>query len=151
MAAARALASLPPAPEITAPIWEKRFRTRTKRRCAMLWMLWPAFGRAGGAAIGRCVAPRKAPRADRVRLGRMGPDAAPATPALAALLADKNERVAHEAAIALAKIGPGAKDAVPSLVKVLGQADARTPPLVPMLSARSARPPLRPNPRCWNR
>ena len=55
-------------------------------------------------------------------LGQMGPAAAPAVPALAKLIADKDERVALEATLALAKIGPGAKDAVPVLTEALGQA-----------------------------
>jgi len=40
VSAARALAALPPAPEITAPIWEKACRTRRRRRCSMRWMRW---------------------------------------------------------------------------------------------------------------
>ena len=56
-------------------------------------------------------------------LGQIGPPAAPATGALAKLLADKHSRVAAEAALAIAKIGPGAKSAVPALVETLQRSD----------------------------
>jgi len=54
-------------------------------------------------------------------LGRIGPEAAPATSELAKLVGDKHSRVAHEAIIALGNIGPAAKDAVPALAKALDQ------------------------------
>ena len=54
-------------------------------------------------------------------LGRIGPAASAATPALVKLIDDKNERLAKESILALAKIGPGAKEAVPALVDLLKQ------------------------------
>ncbi len=52
-------------------------------------------------------------------LGELGPGAAPATEALAGLLADPDEKTQSEAAFALAEIGPDAEAAVPALSKAL--------------------------------
>jgi HEAT repeat protein len=57
-------------------------------------------------------------------LGRMGPQAAEATPALAEALADDNGHVRIEAAIALGKIGPEAEAAAPALARALRDEDA---------------------------
>ena len=46
-------------------------------------------------------------------LGQIGPAAAPATPALVKLIADKDEDVAYEAMMALAKIGPAPRRRCP--------------------------------------
>ena len=124
-AAARALAALPPAPEIMAPIWEKAMKDadETTMRHAM-----DALAALGAPAVPRLIVGLKHEkfRADIVyALGRIGPAAAPATGELAKLVDDKNSRVAHEAIIALGNIGPGAKDAVPALTKALDQADDR--------------------------
>ena len=125
VAAARALAALPPAPEITAPIWEKAMKDadETTMRHAM-----DALAQLGAPAVPRLLGALKHEkfRADVVyALGRIGPAAAAATSELARLVEDKNSRVAHEAIIALGEIGPGAKDATPALTKALEQADDR--------------------------
>ena len=123
-AAAKALAALPPAPEIMAPIWEKAMKDadETTIRLALDSM----------AALGAPVVPRLVNALNKhekfrpeiiYTLGRIGPAAAPATEELAKLVEDKNSRVAHEAIIALGNIGPAAKVAVPALVKALGQPD----------------------------
>ena len=52
-------------------------------------------------------------------LGELGPGAAPATEALAGLLAAPDEETQVEAAFALAEIGPDAAAAVPALTKAL--------------------------------
>ncbi|MEI8376113.1 MAG: HEAT repeat domain-containing protein [Planctomycetota bacterium] len=121
VAAARALAALPPAPEITVPIWEKALKDadETTMRHAM-----DALAALGAQAVPRLMDALKHEkfRVDIVyALGRIGPDAAPAAGELAKLVEDKKSRVAHEAIIALGNIGPGAKDAVPALVKALEQ------------------------------
>jgi HEAT repeat protein len=54
-------------------------------------------------------------------LGRMGEDAAPAVPALTALLDDPDLGVRKAAARTLGQIGPEAKDAVPALMRNLFQ------------------------------
>ncbi|MGA2254251.1 MAG: HEAT repeat domain-containing protein [Thermoguttaceae bacterium] len=125
VAAARALAALPPAPEITAPIWEKALKDadETTVRHAM-----DALAALGAPAVPRLIDALKYEkfRVDVVyALGRIGPAAAPATVELAKLIEDKNSRLAHEAIIALGNIGPGAKDAVRPLVKALEQHDNR--------------------------
>jgi HEAT repeat protein len=119
--AARALAALPPAPEITVPIWEKAMKDADEptMRHAM-----DALAALGAPAVPRLIDALKYEkfRGDVVyALGRIGPPAAAATGELAKLVEDKNSRVALEAIIALGNIGPGAKDAVPALVKALQQ------------------------------
>lgn len=52
-------------------------------------------------------------------LGMVGPDAAPAIPALTKALASKSEKLREQAAHALAGIGPAAKEAVPALADLL--------------------------------
>ncbi len=123
VAAARALAALPPAPEITAPIWEKAMQDADEStvRYAM-----DAFAVLGAPAVPRLIDALKYEkfRVDVVyALGRIGPAAAAATGQLAKLIDDKNSRVAYEAIIALGDIGPAAKEAVPALAKVLEQTD----------------------------
>ena len=116
-AAARGLAALPPAPEIMMPIFEKAFKDadETTIRAAL-----DALAALGAPAVPRLI---DALKFEHVRarvayiLGQIGPAAAPATDALAELVADNNPRVSEEAVLALAKIGPGAKAAVPALVK----------------------------------
>jgi len=123
VAAARALAALPPAPEITVPIWEKAFEDadETTAHHAL-----DALAALGAPAVPRLI---DALKYEKLRvgviyiLGHIGPAAAPATSALAKLMDDKNDRVVHEAALALANIGRGAKDAVPALIKALQQGE----------------------------
>jgi HEAT repeat protein len=119
--AARALASLPPAPEITVPIFEKLLKDadETTMHNAM-----DALAALGPVAVPRLIDALKYEkfRIDVVyALGRLGPAAAPATAELAKLVDDKNSRLANEAIIALGDIGPAAKDAVPALTKALDQ------------------------------
>ena len=123
--AARALVALPPAPEITVPIWEKAMQDADE---TTLRLAVDALAALGAQGVPRLIDALKHEnlRVDVVyALGRMGFAAAPATGELAKLVEDKNSRVAHEAIIALGNIGPGAKDAVPALVKALDQADDR--------------------------
>jgi len=54
-------------------------------------------------------------------LGQIGPAAAPATDALAKLIDDKNPRVANEAVLALAKIGPRRQRRRARLIKAIQQ------------------------------
>jgi HEAT repeat protein len=122
VAAARALASLPPAPEITEPIWKKAF---TEADETTVSNALDALAALGPAAVPRLI---DALKHEKVRgqvvyvLGKIGPAAAPATEALAKLVADKDDRVAQEAILALAHIGPGAKAAVPALLEALAVA-----------------------------
>jgi HEAT repeat protein len=122
-AAARALAELPPAPEITIPIWEKELQNAD---ATTVQYALDALARLGSQGVPRLV---DALRHEKLRanvvavLEQIGPDAAAATPALTALIGDKDDRVSHEAVLALAAIGPGAKAAVPTLVKALREVD----------------------------
>lgn len=118
-AAARGLASLPPAPDVAAPILEKALggADETKVR-----HLLDALASAGPLVVPKLVTAIKNgkwPADAAYVLGQIGPAAAAGTEALAGLVADKDERVAQEAALALAKIGPAAKAAVPALTAAL--------------------------------
>jgi HEAT repeat protein len=120
VAAARALAALPPAPEITIPILEKALKDAdaTTAHYAL-----DALASIGAQAVPRLVDILEKHGGLRVEvayiLGQIGPAAAPATEALAKLVADKDINLATEAALALAKIGPAAKSAVPALLAAL--------------------------------
>ena len=121
--AAKALAALPPAPEIMAPIWEKAFQDADETTVVHAL---DALATLGPAAVPRLITALKY---EKVRghvayiLGKIGPAAAPATDALAKLVADKDDRAANEAILALANIGPGAKAAVPALTEALKQGE----------------------------
>jgi HEAT repeat protein len=146
--AARALSALPPAPEITASIWQEAIQDadETTIRYAL-----DALAQLGAPAVPRLIA---ALEHEDLRLEvlyvltRIGPAAAPATEALAKLVADPSEQVAHEAVLALAAIGPGAKQAVPDLLAQLEKGeDANSPAIVYALgkidpSAASVQPAL---------
>ncbi|MBN2294374.1 MAG: HEAT repeat domain-containing protein [Pirellulales bacterium] len=114
--AARALAALPPAPDITIPIWEKAMENAdaTTVRHAL-----DALAALGKPAVPRLVEILEKYKELRVEvvytLGQMGPAAADATDALSKLVADENVQLATEAILALGQIGPAAKSAVPAL------------------------------------
>ena len=116
LVAARALAALPPAPQITLPILEKALKgaDETTVQGAL-----NALATIGAPAVPHLVNILENHKGLRVQaayvLGQIGPDAAPATDALAKLVDDRDLNLATEAALALAKIGPGAKAAVPAL------------------------------------
>ncbi len=121
VAAARALAALPPAPEITLPIWEKAFRDADETTVSHALDALAALGSPAVPQLIEALKYEKSRGPVASILGRIGPAAAPATQALAKLIADKDDRVAQEAILALAHIGPGAKDAVPALIKTIQQ------------------------------
>jgi HEAT repeat protein len=121
VAAARGLAALPPAPEITLPIWKKALEGVDETTMAHAL---DALARLGAPAV---PAMAKALQYEALRphvvkvLQELGPDAAGASSALAELVNDPDEATAHEATQTLARIGPGAKAAVPVLVEALKQ------------------------------
>ncbi|OHB85184.1 MAG: hypothetical protein A2V98_20435 [Planctomycetes bacterium RBG_16_64_12] len=114
--AAQALTALPPAPEITIPIWEKAMKDADE---TTVHHALDALASLGAPAVPRFVDILEKHKELRVEaayaLGQMGPTAAAATDALAKLVADENLHVATEAILALGKIGPAAKSAVPAL------------------------------------
>lgn len=118
--AARALASLPPDPEITLPIFEKEMKGADS---ATLQHALDALALLGPPAVPSLVDILEKHKELRVEaaytLGQMGPKAAAATSALAKLITDENLQVATEAIVALGKIGPAAKDAVSALCAAL--------------------------------
>ena len=134
--AAQGLVALPPAPEITVPIFEKAFQDadETTVRSAL-----DAMAGVGARAVPRLINVLRNEKYARFRanvaytLGQIGADAAPATEDLAKLLGDADPKVSAEAAMALAKIGAPAAAAVPALTKALEKtlAGAGEKPLEP--------------------
>ncbi len=118
--AARALAALPPAPEIVIPIWEEAMKDAD---ATTVYHALDAMASLGAPAVPGLVNLLQTHDQLQVEvtyvLGQMGPEAAPATEALAELVADEDMHLATEAAVALGKIGPAAKNAVPALCAVL--------------------------------
>ena len=125
--AGQGLASLPPAPEITVPIFEKAFQDadETTARSAL-----DAFAGVGARTVPRLINFLRNAKYAKLRgdvvytLGQIGPDAAPATEDLAKLLTDADPKVSTEAAMAIAKIGSTASAAIPALTKSLEKAIA---------------------------
>jgi HEAT repeat protein len=123
VAAARALAALPPEPEITGPIWEKALVNADE---TMIRHAIDSFVLLGPTGVSKLVAALKL---EGVRLEiltaleQLGPEAAEATQALVGLIDDPDEEVARAAARVLAAIGPAAKSAVPALVHSLQQGE----------------------------
>jgi HEAT repeat protein len=119
VAAARALAALPPAPEITVPIFERALQNadETTAHYAL-----DALASLGAPAVPRLIEVLKHKKLRSQAsyiLGEIGPAAAAATESLAKLVNDDDVQVATEAIIALSKIGPGAEGAVPALLAAL--------------------------------
>ncbi|MEZ6073575.1 MAG: HEAT repeat domain-containing protein [Pirellulales bacterium] len=118
-AAARGLAALPPAPEVTLPIWKEELQNADE---TLLAHALDALIQLGAPAV---PALAKGLEYDTLRpqiisvLYEMGPNAAAASPALAKLVNTDDERIAHEAIITLASVGPAAEPAVPALVEAL--------------------------------
>jgi len=82
------------------------------------------LGLMGYLGVGSLVVPLSDPDANVRReaaasLGRIGPDAAAAAPALAASLQDEDIKVRTTAAHSLGQIGPGADAAIPALVDAM--------------------------------
>lgn len=118
-AAARALSSLPPSPEIAGPIFEKALASADAT--TVHYMLDTLAG-LGPQAVPKLIgALEYEPLRAQVAyiLGQIGAPAAPATEALAKLVADPDANVRIEAAYALGKIGPAAKASVPALIAAL--------------------------------
>jgi HEAT repeat protein len=120
VAAARALAALPPAPEITIPIFEKMLKNADS---ATIQHAMDALASLGAPAVPKLVEIMKQHKDLRIQvayiLGQIGPAAAAATDALAQQVADDDFNVSTEAVLALAKIGPAAGSAVPALMTAL--------------------------------
>jgi HEAT repeat protein len=120
VAAARALTALPPAPEITLPIWEKALKDADT---TTIHHALDALASLGPQAVPKLVEILKQHKELRIQvaytLGQIGPGAAAATEALAGLVVDEDFNVSTEAVLALGKIGPAAASAVPALMAAL--------------------------------
>lgn len=117
--AAQALVGLKLNPEITFPIYERVLATADDET---IRLSLEAMASQGTRALPRLI---YALKRDNLRLpaiyllGRMGPEAASAAGPLATLVGDKNSKVASEAALSLAKIGPAAQTSIPKLIEAL--------------------------------
>ena len=121
VAAARALAALPPAPEITLPIWQKMLQDADETTIAYALDSLTRLGAPAVPIIATALQHEKLrPQVIRV-LHVLGPQAASATAALANVMDDQDAGTARSAVLALASIGPGAKAAVPALITGLEQ------------------------------
>ena len=109
VAAARALAALPPAPEITLPIFEKAFKSGNE---TTVQYALDALARLGAPAVPKLVEALKhgklRPQIIQV-LRQIGPAAAPATDALAALVDDPDEEVSRAPSWRSPRLAPGPK------------------------------------------
>ncbi len=123
LAAARGLASLPPAPEITLPIWQKMLKDADETTMAHSLDALAQLGSQAAPSLAQALKYESLrPQVIHI-LNLMGPDAAPAAQALGDLVAENDNLLGHSAALAIAAIGPGAKDAVPALVQALQHED----------------------------
>lgn len=125
VAAARALAALPPAREISLPIIEKALEGTDEETCHHAL---DALAALGPAAVPRLIDALKHKNLQQqvsYVLGQLGPQAEQATGPLTQLVTDADPRVAAEAAIALGKIGPAAKSAVPALIAAMESKDTQ--------------------------
>jgi HEAT repeat protein len=121
--AARALIDLNPDPAIVRPVMQKVMQDASPE--ALNDML-DALASLGEKAVPRLI---KALETEEVRakaaaiLGRIGPPAKAAVPALIKALSDKNPETRNEVLFALGAIGPDAKDAVPTISRALAAPD----------------------------
>ncbi len=120
--AAKALKALDADPAIVRPIMMEALQKADSQTTVTIL---DALVSLGPEIVPQLVAALKHPQARHhvcYMLGELGPGAAPATEALAGLLADADEKTQSEAAFALAEIGPDAAAAVPALQKALENA-----------------------------
>jgi HEAT repeat protein len=118
-AAARAINDVHPGPKVMVPLMEKAFENAAPE---VVEHALDALAGLGAAAVPNLIEAMKHEKARSTVayiLGRIGPQAEPAVPALAGLLGDADPETRREAAIALAKIGPTAKQAVPALIEAM--------------------------------
>lgn len=116
LAAANALLDLKPGPEVTAPLVAKVLENADAETTADIL--------DAAASLGKAVVPRmvlgldfEAIRLPVIRvLGRIGPDAAEAVPALLKYANDENPKIRAEVLFTLGWIGPAAKDGVDAAI-----------------------------------
>lgn len=122
-AAARALADLDPDPKTLRPILQEALAGVDAET---LSTVMDAFAGLGQRILPRLIEALKDPqvrgRAAAI-IGRIGPPAKEAVPALIATLEDKNSQTRAEVLFALAAIGPDAKAAVPAIVQSIQDQD----------------------------
>ncbi|MEQ8790819.1 MAG: HEAT repeat domain-containing protein [Pirellulaceae bacterium] len=124
VAAARALAALPPMPEVTLPIWDKALEGADETTVAHSLDALVRLGKPAAAKLAEALQYEKLRPQVLAALRILGPDAAAATMAVAKLVDSPNPRDTRDAVLTLATIGPGARDAVPVLVAALGKEGA---------------------------
>ncbi len=119
LAAAKALKTLDADPEIMRPIMMEALEDADHQTTVTMLDSLVSLGPQIVPRLIEALKNEKARHYVCYMLGELGPDAAPATEALAGLLEDPDEETQKEAAFALAEIGPDAEAAVPALSKAL--------------------------------
>ena len=112
-AAAHALAALPPALKSWPRSGKRLSKTRMRNGRNGARRRGPVGG-AGRAEAGPRLEVSEGALHVLSVLGKIGPAAAPATAAVTELIADKDDDVAYEALMTLAKIGPGPRQPCPN-------------------------------------
>ena len=120
--AIEAFGKIRPGPEVSGPLVIKLFEQADPE---LLAHVLSSIAEFGGDAVGpftKALENEKGCYWACLVLGEIGPDAAPAVPALVKLArSDKRPEVRREAILALAGIGPKAAPAVPMLIEALGE------------------------------
>jgi HEAT repeat protein len=122
--AAKALEDLKPGTDLLRPLIDKLITTRPEAADRVLG----AVSSLGVGAVPHAIAALKDPQR-RVRglqvLGRIGPESAPAVPALVELLKSGDEATKTEVLYSLGAIGPGAQAAASAISEHLAENDPR--------------------------
>lgn len=118
VAAARALADLRPGPAISMPAIRDALKGASDEQVTDALDALATLGEAAVPGLINALEHEQAQGRVAYILGRIGPAASAAVPALAKLVQSKDADIQREAIFALAKIGPASAPAVPKLIEV---------------------------------
>ena len=120
--AARAYIRIKPGPEVSIPLFNKLLKESAPEVRIHAMAAIADMGKAAVPGLTKALEHKEAAYWASLLLADIGPDSAPAVPALVKLLkTDDRPEVRREAVLALANIGPAAAEAVPELAKALGE------------------------------
>lgn len=138
-AAARAINEIRPGPKVMVSLMDKALKDAKPEVVEHALGALAGLGEPSVPSLIEALKHEKARPKVAYVLGRIGPKAAAAAPALARLLRVNDPETRREAAIALAKIGPAAKQAVPVLIEVM-EARRESPEYAPVFALGSIGP-----------
>ncbi len=118
-AAVDALLALQPDRKIVLPLMARALQDAEPRIVMAAVRTLTTEGAAAVPLLAEALADDKSAYWAVVALESMGPEAAPATPALVKLISHNDPEIRMEALMALAAIGPEAKNAAPKIVEIL--------------------------------